>query len=165
MSATRNLDRERLRVFFKHWDNLFQVVPEARREAVEAAGKEIQRSLESQIQCANLDGAGAKSRVKSWQGLRLGSGGGWAAVSPKRETVESWEKRKTYAGRFKQHTRKGEPVTARQVTTWLERGHGTPWGGYVAARQFYAYTKDDVLEIGLKAAARVLEKIGDEVDY
>lgn len=163
-SVTRNLERERVRRFVQYWEELLELLPEARREAVEAAGREIQRSLDRQIQRADLDGAGAKGHVSSWQELRLGSGGGWAAVSPRRETVKSWEKRKTYAGRFRQHTRKGKSVTARQVTTWLERGHGTPQGGYVAARQFYAYTQDDALEIGLKAADRVLCQLADEVD-
>lgn len=187
MSGTKNLEREQLRRFVQYWDDLLQIMPEARREAVEAAGKEIQLSLESQIQQADLDSEGVKGRVKSWQALRLGSGGGWAAVSPKSEKVESWEQRITYAGRFKQHTWKGKPVTSRQVTSWLDRGHGTGttgqtawvltkqnkrhqrkerWGsGYVAGRKFYAKTKDDAQKLALKAANQVLFRIANELGF
>lgn len=168
VSVTRNLERERVRRFVSYWDELLELLPEARRQAVEAAGEAIQQSLEDHIQRADLDGAGAKGRVKSWQELRLGSEGGWAAISPSWEKVESWEKRKTYAGRFKQHTSwvdgKKKPVTAQQVTTWLERGHGTRWGGYAPGRYFYSRTKDDALELWLKAADRVLCRLADEVE-
>ena len=79
MSVSRNLEREQVRRFVQYWDRLLQVVPEARKEAVEAAGEAVKRSLNTQIQSANLSSGEAKGRVKSWQELRLGSGGGWAA--------------------------------------------------------------------------------------
>lgn len=187
MSVSRNLEREQLRRFVKYWDKLIQTVPQARREASEAAGEAVKRSLDIQIQTANLSSMDAKGRVKSWQALRLGSGGGWAAVSAaKGLTVYSFDARRNFGGRYRQHTWKGKPVTAGQVTRWLERGHGTGttgrmetswtkrgrrqrkarWGsGYVAGRQFYAATRDDAQEIALKAADKVLCKIADEVDF
>lgn len=188
MSVSRNLERNRLRRFVKYWDELFQLVPEARREAMEAAGEAVKRSLDTQIQASNFSSMEAMGRVKSWQVLRLGSGGGWAAVSAmKRSTVYSFDSRRNFGGSYRQHTWKGKPVTAGQVTAWLERGHGTGttgqietvltkrkwihqrkerWGsGYVAGRQFYAYTKDDALEIALKAANKVLGRIADEVEF
>ena len=149
MSVSRNLEREQVRRFVQYWDRLLQVVPEARKEAVEAAGEAVKRSLNTQIQSANLSSGEAKGRVKSWQELRLGSGGGWA----------------NFGARARQHTWRGRAVTARQVTGWLERGHGIRPSGYVAGRQLYAYTKDDAQQIALKAADKVLSRIADEVDF
>ena len=165
MSVSRNLEREQVRRFVQYWDRLLQVVPEARKEAVEAAGEAVKRSLNTQIQSANLSSGEAQSRVKSWQELRLGSGGGWAAVSPMKGTVYSWDQRANFGARARQHTWRGRAVTARQVTGWLERGHGIRPSGYVAGRQFYAYTKDDAQQIALKAADKVLSRIADEVDF
>lgn len=182
-STTRNLDRERMRRFVQAWDDVLQMVPEARREAVEAAGKAVKQSLDAQIQNADLSSIEAKGRVSSWQRLRLGSGGGWAAISAMKEAVSSWDQRKG----IRQHTWQGKAVTARQVTTWLERGHGTRLTGkmevvltrrkkiherkergglgYVSGRQFYAWTKDDALDIALKAAEKVLARIESELEF
>lgn len=93
MSASKSIERERLRRFVRYWDRLLEIVPEARREAVEAAGEAVKRSLDAQIQRADLSSGEAKGRVSSWQRLRLGSGGGWAAVSPTGSTVTSWDLR------------------------------------------------------------------------
>lgn len=165
VSTTRNLDREKMRRFIQYWDRLLEVVPEARREAVEEAGQAVKRSLDAQIRSAGLSGIEAKGRVSAWQQIRLGSGGGWAAISPMKGTVYSWDRRANFGARVRQHTWHGRPVTARQVTTWLERGHGIKPGGYVSGLRFYAATKDDAQEIALKAADRVLCRIADEVDF
>lgn len=165
VSTTRNLDREKMRRFVRYWDRLLEVVPEARREAVEEAGQAVKRSLNTQIQRADLSSWEAKGRVSSWQQIRLGSRGGWAAVSPKKGAVYSWDRRASFGGRARQHTWAGKPVTARQVTTWLERNHGVRPGGYVSGRRFYTATKDDAQKIALKAADRVLCRIADEVDF
>ena len=110
----------------------------------------------------------------------MGSKGGYAALSPGKGTAQP------RAGEA-QHTWKGKPVSKKQVTRWLERGHGTrrpaagssrSWNqagragvtrasaaGYVKGRQFYSWTKAKALELALKAADRVLSRIADEVDY
>ena len=165
VSTTRNLDREKMRRFVRYWDRLLEVVPEARREAVEAAGEAVKRSLDTQIQSSNLSGVEAKGRVSSWQRLRLGSGGGWAAVSAMKGSVYSWDQRAGFGARVRQHTWHDKPVTARQVTAWLERGHGVRPSGYVSGRRFYASTKDDALIIALQAADKVFCRIADEVDF
>ena len=165
VSTTRNLDREKMRRFVRYWDRLLEVVPEARREAVEAAGEAVKRSLDVQIQSADLSSIESKGRVSSWQRLRLGSGGGWAAISAMKGTVYSWDKRANFGGRTRQHTWRGRAVTAQQVTAWLERGHGVRPSGYVSGRRFYASTKDDALKIALQAADKVLCRIADEVDF
>ena len=165
MSVSKNIERERLRRFVQYWDRLLEIVPEARREAVESAGEAVKRLLDAQIQRADLSSGEAKGRVISWQRIRLGSGGGWAAISPTKGTVYSWDQRAGFGARVRQHTWHRKPVTARQVTTWLERGHGVRPSGYVTGRQFYAWTRDDAQQIALKAADKVLCRIADEVDF
>lgn len=165
MSLQKTLEREQLRRFVRYWDKLFELVPEARREAVEAAGEAVKRSLDVQIRSAGLSSIESKGRVSAWQQLRLGSGGGWAAVSAMKGTVYSWDKRAGFGGRARQHTWHGRPVTARQVTGWLEHGHGAGPRGYVAGRQFYAAARDGAQELALREADKVLCRIADEVDY
>ena len=123
---------------------------------------------------------GAKGTVRTWQELRVGSKGGYAALSPGKGTAQPRVEET-------QHTWKGKPVSKKQVTRWLERGHGTrrpaagssrscnqagragvtraSAAGYVKGRQFYSWTKAKALELALKAADRVLSRIADEVDY
>ena len=110
----------------------------------------------------------------------MGSKGGYAALSPGKGTAQPRVEET-------QHTWKGKPVSKKQVTRWLERGHGTrrpaagssrSWNqagragvarasaaGYVKGRQFYSWTKMKALDLALKAADRVLSRIADEVDY
>lgn len=164
VSVTRNLERERVRRFVSYWDELLELLPEARRQAVEAAGEEIQRNVQKQVWAADIR-ADSKGKVSGWQKLRMGSKGGWVGISPVRNaSVYSFEPRKNFGGRYKQHTWKGRSVTAGWITVWLERGHGTQWGGYAPGRYFYSRARDDALEIGLKAADRVLCRLADEVD-
>ena len=179
MSSTARMDRARLERFNRFWEELLQAVPDARRQAVEEAGAAVQRELNAQIGAAEL-ADGAKGTVRTWQELRVGSKGGYAALSPGKGTAQPRVEET-------QHTWKGKPVSKKQDTRWLERGHGTrrpaagssrSWNqagragvtrasaaGYVKGRQFYSWTKAKALELALKAADRVLSRIADEVDY
>ncbi|MFQ7856819.1 MAG: hypothetical protein ACLRIS_18515 [Flavonifractor plautii] len=134
--------------------------------------------LNAQIGAAEL-ADGAKGTVRTWQELRVGSKGGYAALSP--------EKGRPSPGRGNAAHLEGKARVQKQVTRWLERGHGTrrpaagssrSWNqagragvtrasaaGYVKGRQFYSWTKAKALELALKAADRVLSRIADEVDY
>lgn len=163
--------------FARKWEDLLRAFPEARRKAVETMGEAARRQLNEQIQAAQLKD-GAKGTVRSWQELRLGSGGGYAALSPRKGVARP-------APGERQHTWHGSPVTQRQVTRWLEKGHGVrkptagsgkAWnqagrGGrikqrsartYVAGRQFYSWTEEKALELARKAADQALSLITDE---
>lgn len=166
MSGLSRMDRERFDRFNRYWIRLYQVVPEARAEAVAAMGEEVQKDLEGNIQSADL-GAEAKEHVRSWQSRVLGSKGGYAAVKPAKGTVMSWYQMRSGGTKVRQNTYRGKAVTAKQVTRWLERGHGVrgSGGSYVAGRQFYSDTKQNAVEHALKAADKVLCRIADEVDY
>lgn len=185
------MERRELDRFTQYWDDLFQAVPEARAQAVAAMGEAMKQELDAQIQVAQLE-TDAKGNVKSWQELRLGSGGGYAAISPiKGQTVGSID-RKSTAKRMRQHTYRGKPVTSKQITGWLEKGHGARqantarayawsqrrWGRasgaqlsgrsgrrYVSGRQFYSWTRLKAWDVAHKAADKVLSKIADEVEY
>lgn len=180
------LERQEMDAFARYWEDLFHVFPEARRKAVEAMGETVQKDLKAQIQAAELESS-AKGTVRSWQTTRMGSRGGYAAVSPIKGTVMSRDRRKG-GWKMRQHTYKGKPITAKQVTRWLERGHGTPptgqerWSyrngrktmrkiqerqgeGYVRGRQFYSFTKAKAWEHARNAAEKLLSSIADEVDF
>ena len=77
------LERQQMDAFARYWEDLFEEFPEARRQAVERMGKTVQKDLNARIQISNLNHA-AKGTVKSWQEVRLGSRGGYAAIAPKR---------------------------------------------------------------------------------
>ena len=114
MSSTARMDRARLERFNRFWEELLQAVPDARRQAVEEAGAAVQRELNAQIGAAEL-ADGAKGTVRTWQELRVGSKGGYAALSPGKGTAQPRVEET-------QHTWKGKPVSKKQVTRWLERG-------------------------------------------
>ena len=143
--------------FARYWEKLYLAFPDARRQAAQAMGEAVQKDLKAQIQAADLKN-GAKGTVRSWQQMRLGSKGSYAAVSPAKEVARPRPGQK-------RHTWRGDPVTQKQVTRWLERGHGTPQGGYVKGRQFYSFTRMKAWEHARKAADRVLSLIADEVDF
>ena len=157
------LERQEMDRFARYWERLYQALPDARRQAAQAMGAAVKKDLNVQIQAADLESS-AKGSVRSWQAARIGSKGGYAAVSPIKGTV--WSKDRRSGGwKMRQHTYKGKPVTAKQVTRWLERGHGTPAGGYVKGRQFYSFTRAKAWEHARKAADKVLSAIADEVDF
>lgn len=181
MGGLARVERRKIDEFNRSWNDLYQAFPQARSEAVKAMGEAVRKDLDKQIEAADLE-TGAKKTVKSWQTLRLGSKGGYAAVTP------TWADVISRKGKGK--VWKGTRVGVGQVTRWLERGHGVrkpspgsirQWSrysektqrninkvtgyGFVKARQFYSFTKLDAVDHALEAAETVLVKISDEVDY
>ena len=174
MSLKAELDRRAIQKFNTYWENLMEDFPEARGEAVKTMGETVKRDLDAQILRADLE-EDAQGMVVSWQELRLGSRGGYAAITPKTDTARP--------RRGKQHTWKGKAVTQIQVTRWLERGHGIPkyTGGekqryrkrrsgfnpvtglrYVKGRMFYSWTKMKALDHALDAANQALECFAEQ---
>lgn len=145
------IDRSRIQRSNKYWEELYKAVPDARRAAVEAMGEAIKKEVDSQIAARIDDGAG---HVQSWQEIRIGSRGGYAAVSPcKYENFSARGNPLRSGGRSapRVHTYRGKAVSAKQVTAWLERGHSVrkctgkdkrfrevtkSTKGYVPARRF-----------------------------
>lgn len=168
MSRKAEMDRRALEKFLSYHEELMEEFPETRALAVETMGRAVKRDLDAQIGRADLE-SDAKGTVRSWQEVRLGSGGGYAAVTPRKGTA-SGARPKTW---------RGKAVSMRQVTRWLERGHGVrkPAPGssrnwvrvgrsglnlqtglrYVKGRMFYSWTKMKALEHALDAANEALE--------
>ena len=105
--------------------------------------------------------------MERWQQLRMGSGGGYIAVSPVSDEAV-------------QVTRGGKNTTSKDVTRYLERGHGIrPPSGragryvprvrsgrtYVPGRMFYSWAAANAEKLALKAADRAMGRIADEIDY
>lgn len=180
MSLRATLDRKAVQKFHSYWEDLMEEFPEARATAVKAMGEAVKRDLDARIGMADLE-EDAKGTVQSWQEVRLGSRGGYAAVAPQKGIIPA------SAGR--QHTWKGAAVTKKQVTRFLERGHGTrkadttkgyAWSSarrtrnkrsglnaatglrYVKGRMFYSWVKMKALEHALDAANEALEIFADE---
>ena len=173
MCRKATLYREAIEKFNSYWEDLMEEFPEARASAVKAMGQAVKQDLDAQIGRADLE-ADAKGTVQSWQELRLGSLGGYAALSA--------QKGKPSGGMGKSW--RGQAVTIKQVTKWLERGHGVrkpapgssrKWNRagrsglntvtglrYVKGRMFYSWTKMKALEHALDAANEALEIFAEE---
>lgn len=177
MGGLVRIDRQAIDDFNRYWEGLYRAFPYARQAAVEAMGRTVLQDLYGNIVSADLEGD-ASLHVGNWQRLRLGSGGGYAAISPRSGAA---------VGGSRQTKWRGTPTTARNVTRWLEKGHGVRqpaagssrrWNrvgrsgindrtgkGFVKGRQFYSSTKLKAVDHALAAAERLLEKIDEEVDW
>ncbi len=98
------------------WEELLQAVPDARRQAVEEAGAAVQRELNAQIGAAEL-ADGAKGTVRTWQELRVGSKGGYAALSPEKGRPSPGWRKRSIPGRESPCPKAGHPLAG--------AGHGT----------------------------------------
>lgn len=162
------LDKKEIEEWAHYWESLFQVVPEARADAVKAWGERMQEEVRRQVTSQGVQDS--REHVRSWQELRLGSLGGWAAVSPRSGKAG-------IAGDGRAHTWKGNQVTASQVTRWLESGHGnrkTRFGTrfntatasrYTKGHLFYSWAEMIAEREALKAADDALCRIADEVEH
>lgn len=175
MAGRSRMELKQLEQFEKKWEKLYQAFPEARAKAVEAMGEAAFQELGRQISASDLQ-SGAKPHVRSWQEVRRGSKGGYAALSPRKgDKPMSGGRRQTW---------KGRNVTMLQGTRWLERGHGVRkpapgsmrrWNRYTRAglnvrtgtrfikgRQFYSRTRSRATDIALDAADALLSRIAEE---
>lgn len=76
-----NIDKKGLAQAMDRLDRLTAALPAQRRQAVQRLGSLAEEAVRSSIRAGVQDSRG---RVQSWQQKRLGSGGGYAAVSPAR---------------------------------------------------------------------------------
>lgn len=157
------MDKKSWDKFWSCWEDLIEEFPMAKKEALVRAGQAVLPALQRQIQQRVSDPRG---RVRRWQDVRLGSKGGYVAVSPVWDEVSV-------------NRTADRVVTARDITQYLERGHKIrpPSGrakrytprvrsgrAYVPGRQFYSWTKLDAAKIAIEAADEAMEKLCDELD-
>jgi len=170
MGGIARANQRELERFNRYWKELFEAFPEARAQAVAEMGRAVKQELDGRILSQGVDDA--MGHIRADQQLRLGSKGGYAAVVPVSDQFRDRH------GRTK--TWNGKPVTSRQVTRWLERGHAARgWGDnliyaygrkrgsftVVPGRQFYSFTKLKAFDLAMAAARKTLYKFSDEVDY
>lgn len=67
------------------FDKILQEFPERRRELHERVGRAVQRELQQQIASSGINDS--SGRVRRWQVVHVGSGGGYAAVRPEKGTT------------------------------------------------------------------------------
>lgn len=163
-------DKKQWDTFWKVWERKLETLPGAKKAALLKSGLAVQALLNKQIDSRFSSAISRKGKrfapneqVKRWQELRLGSGGGFSALSPKNITVRTNKKG-------------GGTHTAAQITRYLERGYKTrePSGrwkryrprmgdrldangkhylvGIVPGRMFYSWTKMDAARVAVKAA-------------
>ena len=156
------VDIERWKAFWEYWEDLIEEFPDVKKEALRAAGEAALEEVRAQIDRRGI--RDTHGRVKRWQGVRMGSKGGYVAVSAIDETVSV-----TASG----------TTTAKDITRYLDKGHGIrrpsglskryvprmPGGRtYVPARQFYSWAKMNAVKIATEAADKALEQFSDAVD-
>ena len=159
--ARQWFDKSDWDAFWRFWDDAIQRIPDLKREALEAMGKAVQQEVREQISRRGVHDS--QGRVAKWQEMRIGSKGGYVAVSPSPDEAV-------------QVTRSGETTTSKDVTRYLERGHGipTPSGRnrryqpritshrtYVPGRMFYSWAKMDAQKIALEEAGRAMDQLTD----
>lgn len=168
MGSLARSNFEAIRKFERYWEDLFEEFPAARAAAVNEMGKAVKEDLDAQILSQGVDDL--FGHIRNTQEVRFGSRGGYAAVSPvASEMTDRYGRTKTW---------KGQQVSTRQVTRWLEKGHGArkPSGSakkyrlqlrgasfgkkgnlYIKGHLFYSWTKLRALDHALSAANKAME--------
>lgn len=136
------------------FDKILREFPERRRELHERVGRAVQRELQQQIASSGINDS--SGRVRRWQAVHVGSGGGYAAVRP--------EKGKTGAD------------SPGAITNYLEGGHriASPRGGknyrprlrvsYVSGYHFYVNTSMRAESIAIGEAEAWADEIARELE-
>lgn len=143
-----------LRGLERSFDKLLEEFPERRRELHERVGRAVQRELQRQIASSGINDS--SGRVRRWQVVHVGTGGGYAAVRP--------EKGKTGAD------------SPGAITNYLEGGHriASPRGGknyrprlrvsYVSGYHFYVNTSMRAESIAIGEAEAWADEIARELE-
>lgn len=145
------IDTSELKELSQRLDAAPEVIRAAKQEALELAGTKLKQAVDRSV--------GGTGKVASWQDSYIGSGGGYAAVRPKRETwTEVNDKGKRYA--------------VGHVTTAIEFGHAAPGKGgrgkdvykTVAGKGFYKKAESAVPEIADEAIRAVVQELKDHLE-
>ena len=171
MGGLARFEANQWKKFWKYWEDFIAEWPEAKRIALKAAGNAILEEVQRSIVKEGINDS--RGRVRRWQDMRVGSGGGYVAISPVDDAV--------------QITQSGKVSTARDITRYLNRGHGVrepsdpdskkykkrvqenmPISNrgkvYVPGRPFYSDPKRNSGEIARKAADDALSRLSDAID-
>ena len=144
-----HIDTSDLKRLLEKLDAAPDILEDARRRAMEEAAPKLKREVDAAI--------GGRGKVRSWQEERVGSEGGYAAVSPKSKT-------------WTEVNGRGKKYAVGHVTNAIEHGHRfpSPTGKNqryqpriesgrmrVTGRYFYKQADGKTMEIAREAAAQV----------
>lgn len=136
------------------FDKILREFPERRRELHERVGRAVQRELQRQIAASGINDS--SGRVRRWQAVHVGSGGGYAAVRPEKGTTGA--------------------DSPGAITNYLEGGHriASPRGGknyrprlrvsYVSGYHFYVNTSMRAESIAIGEAEAWADEIARELE-
>lgn len=148
-----SVDASAISDLIKRMEKSPTVIQEAKRQAFEAAAPKLKAAVDRAI--------GGSGKVRSWQEARVGSGGGYAAVSPKAKTFA--KNKRGQETRYK----------VGYVTGAISYGHRTPRNkaGYrtsskrVEGRYFYeSVDEDEVERIAEEAAKQIVQALIDHLE-
>lgn len=138
-----NIDKKRLAQAMVRLDKLTAALPGQRREAVQRLGNLAEGAVLSSIRARVRDSRG---KVQSWQQKRLGSGGGYAAVSPARRSAPP-------------HYPATGPDSPGAVTNYLEHGWLHRSGRRAAPRRMYWQAEAQLTHRTENEAQRLAQRI------
>ena len=150
----QSVDTSGLDQLMERWDALLKQFPAAKRQLLARIGPEMLARVRQEI--------GGTGKVAGWQALYQGSGGGYAAVRPRRDT---W-----------QNTKSGRRYAVGYITNAIEGGHRVagPRGGkgyrscvHVAAvpgRWFYDAVRQELPDMAEADVRALTELIVDGLE-
>lgn len=153
MAQDVSITREEIDKLVKQLEKGEKVVSDARAQAMREAAQKLKALVDRRL--------GGTGKVQSWQGVYLGSRGGYAAVRPKANTF-------TPPGR-----KTGRSYAVGYVTNAIESGHRFPtpggqarykprirsWSTRVEGKGFYAAARADTGEIVREAGEQVVQAL------
>lgn len=155
-----SLDKSGWDKFMKAWENVVEVFPDAKRRALHEAGKVVLMEVMDQIVITGV--RDTRFNVRNWQSTRMGSGGGYVAISPAVVSVP------------------GKGMMSKKITEYLDQGHaarrptgrnkrykpqikramiGAAGNVFVPGRHFYSAARPKANTEAKKAAEKVLAQI------
>ncbi len=155
--------------YFKSFEELFRVYPKAKKIALLELEKSMVQDVWEQIPARGIDDSWY--HVRNWQEGHIGSGGGYVAVRPVTQTVQT--------------TRAGKTTSSRAITQYLDRGHGArrPSGkteryrpqivkagigsagnAYVKGHLFYSFAKVGIEDRAVRSAEHILVQLENKFD-
>lgn len=130
---------QQLNILAERFDASAQAFPEIRRAVLEKAGQELRRSVRR-----GVSGSGVK--VRYWQELHMGSGGGYSAVRPRAK-----ESYRGYAVGY--------------ITNAINSGHKTRGGGgRVPGQYFYQRAEPDAVRLVNAARDEITRRLAEQLE-
>ena len=151
------VDKSELERLVEKLEQSQKVLAQAKRQAMEAAAPKLLSAVRTEI--------GGSGKVQRWQDAYVGSGGGYAAVRPKKETyVETKGKQTGFRAGPKQYA-------VGYITNAVNSGHRSPRDkfGYrssaapVPGKQFYQRAQTQAETVAQDAAQQIVDALTEHL--